>query len=397
MIDYRFSSNDFPSWPVWDNSEESALANALQSGFWAGSRAENIKLFPERFSSYQNADYGIALANGTVTLESALIALGIGEGDEVIVPAITFVATASAVLRVNAVPVIVDVDEDTYCICPKKVDEAITPKTKAIIAVHVAGTMCDMDSLLQISRTRKLALIEDCAHAHGSRWKGRGAGSLGELGSFSFQHSKLMSSGEGGALISNHKELLNKAWDYANCGREGVKGTYHHPIVGTNARITEWQAAILNSQLERYPEQFEKRLQAASFLDKRLAGIKGVKPQKNAEGSEQRAYYCYIFELDLDLLGEEARQHMFEVLSQAKVPLSLAYPSLNDLDVFKNTAFEPTIRREIDASRFETPIAQKVSAQTIWLHHAALLADEEVLEKLVLLIEKAVSTLRGNS
>ena len=190
----------FPNWPQYDESEEKALLEVLHSGIWWRTPGTKTLEFEEKFAAYQQAKYGIACTNGTAALEIAIAALGIGLGDEVIVPDFTFVARASAVLFVGAMPVLVDVDPHTYCIDPEKVEAAITPRTKAILAVHIAGHPADLDRLKEIARIHNLFLIEDSSHAHGSEWKGHKVGAIGSVGTFSFQASKLMTAGEGGMV-----------------------------------------------------------------------------------------------------------------------------------------------------------------------------------------------------
>lgn len=388
---------DFPLWPIWDENEKIKLLSALESGNWAGSRASQLQKFSESFATFHDTKYGVPLVNGTVTLETALIALGIGEGDEVIVPAISFVATASAVLRVNATPIIVDVDPGSLCIDPFRAEEAITDKTRAIIAVHVSGVMCDLDLLTTLCTRNNIALIEDCAHAHGSAWNGRSAGSHGKFGSFSFQHSKLLSAGEGGLLVSNDASLIEKAWNYANCGREKGKDVYFHSTLGTNYRMTEWQGAILSAQLTRYPDQLATRERAAIFLDQAISNIKGLTPQSRDKRMTRQGHYCYVFHVDETLFGKEGRNMFFAALSEAGVPLSLSYPPINDLELFRNASFSPTIRKHLNIDRFKTPNAQKVSANTIWIHHRALLSNTQTLTMLVELIEQTARSLMNKN
>ena len=197
----------FPTWPQYDENEEKALIDVLHSRIWWRTPGKQTLEFEERFAAYQEAKYGIACTNGTAALEIAVAALGIGLGDEVIVPDFTFIATASAVLSVGAMPVLVDVDPNTYCIDPEKVEALITPRTKAIIAVHIAGHPADMDRLQEIARIHNLSIIEDSSHAHGSEWKGKKIGAIGSIGTFSFQSSKLMTAGEGGLLVTNNEDL----------------------------------------------------------------------------------------------------------------------------------------------------------------------------------------------
>jgi L-glutamine:2-deoxy-scyllo-inosose/3-amino-2,3-dideoxy-scyllo-inosose aminotransferase len=220
--------------------------------------------FNEAFAKFTGTKYALSIANGTVTLQVALEACGVGYGDEVIVPGLTWQATAAAALDINAVPVLVDVTEDTWCIDPAKVEEAITPRTKAIIPVHLYGSVANMDAIRRIARKHNLEVIEDCAHKHGGEWKGKKAGSIGDVGSFSFQLSKLLTAGEGGALTTSDPELYERLDALRNCGRrperdigagkgEGIYGSEGDFLQSGNYRLTDFQAALLLEGLRRLP------------------------------------------------------------------------------------------------------------------------------------------------
>jgi dTDP-4-amino-4,6-dideoxygalactose transaminase len=373
-----FPESSFPAWPIWGPEERDNLLAALDSGLWAGSRATRLWDFAGAFARFTDARIGLPLTNGTATIEAALVACGVGQGDEVIVPGLTFYATASAVLRVNAVPVLVDIDPQTLCVDPAAVEAACTDRTRAVIAVHVAGAMCDLDKLVPVCTARSLPLIEDCAHAHGSTWRGQRAGSFGAFGSFSFQHSKLMTAGEGGVLVSSDQSLADRAWSFANCGRERDGGTYHHVAVASNLRMTEWQGAVLAAQLQRYPEQLAIRAANARALAEALAGIPGLRAQSRDERMDRQAYYCFVAHYDQDQFHGLPRAAFERALAAEGVPLSLAYPSLTDLDVFRTQAFGPTLRDLAGFPRYRDlrlPAAEHAAASTVWIHHRALLGD----------------------
>ena len=200
-------ANPWPRWPVWDEREEKSLLEVLRSGVWSYNGPKELE-FNKAFAKFIGAEYAISAANGTVTLQLALEACGVGLGDEVIVPGLTWQATAGAVLDVNAVPVFVDVSRDNWCIDPAEVKKAITPRTKAIIPVHLYGCFAKMDAIMVIAQKHNLRVIEDCAHKHGGELKGKKAGSIGDMGSFSFQLSNLMTAGEGGAITTSDPELF---------------------------------------------------------------------------------------------------------------------------------------------------------------------------------------------
>ncbi|WP_327000928.1 DegT/DnrJ/EryC1/StrS family aminotransferase [Dactylosporangium sp. NBC_01737] len=371
-----FTADDFPAWPIWSAEEQDNLTAALRSGAWAGSRARQTRQFAADFARYQDARHGLAMSNGTTTLEAALVALGVGEGDEVIVPALTFVATATAVLRVGATPVIVDVDPGSLCIRVDLVDEAVTQRTKAVIAVHLAGAAGDLDGLVELCERRALALVEDCAHAHGSRWRGRGLGSFGAFGSFSFQQSKLMSSGEGGVLVTGDEALAVAAWGYANGGRDAAGTTYHHPSIGTNSRMTEWQGAVLAAQLGRYPQQCATRNANGLALAEALAQIPGLSVQTRDERLDSQGYYAFVVHYVTEEFAGMQRGTFQALLAELGVPMVDPYPSLTMLDVFSQRQFAPT-RRGLTHSftAAAAPVAESAIETTLWMHHRALLAE----------------------
>src|SRR5438309_1138211 len=256
----------FPAWPQYDENERRALNEVLESRLWWRTEGAKTLEFERAFARYHGAKHGIAVTNGTAALEVVMAALKIGPGDEVIVPDSTFVATASAVLFAGAMPVMVDVLPDTDCIDPDLVEAAITPRTKAIIAVHLGGHPADVDRLRKISARHSIPLVEDCAHAHSSEWRGRRVGTFDVAGTFSFQASKLMTAGEGGAIITNDDEVEHLARSVHDCGRMPGQWFYSHYIYGSNYRLSEWQGAVLNAQLGRLDEQTARRHRNARLL-----------------------------------------------------------------------------------------------------------------------------------
>jgi dTDP-4-amino-4,6-dideoxygalactose transaminase len=370
----------YPSWPQWGAREREELLATLESGAWWTGDGERAMRFAREFARYQGAAGGLPFTNGTQTLEAALVACGVGEGDEVIVPGLTFVASASAVLSVNATPVLVDVDPDTLCIDAGAAEAAISGRTRAIIAVHVAGAVSDLDLLVPLCERNGLHLIEDCAHAHGSQWRGRGAGSYGTFGSFSMQQGKLMTAGEGGALIGNDEALLAAAWSYADCGREPGRWFYHHASIGSNFRMTEWQGAVLLAQLERFPEQHAVRNANAIALGEALADIPGLRAQKRDERMDSQGNYCFVVHYDASEFAGMPLRRFEEALYADGVPLGVSYPSLSSLDVFRNRNFAPTRRGSapaIDYASLRLPVAEHAAASSVWMEHRILLADRD--------------------
>src|SRR5271167_2026323 len=268
----------FDPWPLYTDKEKKALKDVLENHDWGGQPfpGKYAASFAKNFAEVHTAKYAQCVNTGTVAIQAALKAIDIRPGDEVIVPAYTWEGTVGPVLLLNAVPVFVDVDPETYCLDAKLIEKFITPKTKAILPVHLGMRFADMDEILRIAAKHSLKVIEDCAHAHGGMWKGKGAGSMGDLGAFSFQSSKLITSGEGGAVITNDLEYMELVQSYINAGRASLTDKFHHRIIGFNYRLGEFQCAVLSAQLARLPEQAAKREQNMNHFASRLKGIAAI-------------------------------------------------------------------------------------------------------------------------
>ncbi len=249
----------FTQWPIFGVAEEERLLRTLRSGNWGRLDGSEVSEFERRFAAMHACTHGIAVANGTVSLRVALLAAGIRAEDEVIVPPYTFVSTATAVVEANAVPVFADIDLNTFNLDPAAVSAAVTPRTRAIIPVHFAGQPADMTAISAIAREHGLAVIEDAAHAHGARYQDRPAGSLGHMGSFSFQSSKNLTSGEGGIVTTNDDGPAESCRSIQNCGRVPDGLWYEHHVVSGNYRLGEFQGAVLNCQLDRLEAQANTR------------------------------------------------------------------------------------------------------------------------------------------
>jgi dTDP-4-amino-4,6-dideoxygalactose transaminase len=268
----------FTRWPIPTKAEAAALKDVLDSTLWGGQPfpGKHAAAFAAKFAKVHTAKYGQCVNTGTVAIQSALKAIGIKPGDEVIVPAYTWEGTVGPVLLVNAIPVFVDVDPDTYCLDAKLIEKAITPKTKAILPVHLGMRFADMDEILRVASKHNLKVVEDCAHAHGGMWKGKGAGSMGDMGAFSFQSSKLITSGEGGAVITNNLEYMELVQSYINAGRASLTDKYKKRIIGFNYRLGEFQAAVLGAQLTRMPKQSAIREKNMKRFEARMKNTQGI-------------------------------------------------------------------------------------------------------------------------
>jgi len=383
----------FPLWPHYDENERRVLNEVLESRVWWRTPGTKTLEFEKAFAAYHGAKHGIAVTNGTAALEVTMAALNIGPGDEVIVPDFTFIATASAVLFANALPVMVDVDPETYCLDAALTEAAITPRTKAIIAVHMGGHPADLDALEVIATKRGIRLIEDSAHAHGSEWRGRKIGTFGAAATFSFQASKLMTAGEGGIIISDDDEFERQARSVHDCGRMPGEWFYSHFIYGSNYRLTEWQGAILNVQLSRLEEQTLHRHRNGRLLDKLFAEIPGIAPQKCDPHCTRNGQYAYIFHVDAKQFAGIATENFIAALNAEGVPTQASYPPLHDLDCFRSGEYrkclsgaQATEKHEFLQQRF--PNTQRAAWETVWIPQFALLADEQDMYEIAEAIRK---------
>jgi dTDP-4-amino-4,6-dideoxygalactose transaminase len=292
----------FTAWPVGGKEEAAALQDVLTSTKWGGQPfpGKHALAFAKKFAELHAVKYAQCVNTGTVAIQASLKAIGIKPGDEVIVPAYTWEGTVGPVLLVNAVPIFVDVDPDTYCLDAKLIEQAITPRTKAILPVHLGMRFADMDEILRIAAKHNIKVVEDCAHAHGGMWKGKGAGSMGDLGAFSFQSSKLITSGEGGAVISNNLEYMEIVQSYINAGRASLTDQFHHRIVGFNYRLGEFQAAVLGPQLDRLPQQSLIREKNMKHFESRLQNTVAIGLLKPDPRITRLAPYGYVFKYFTD-------------------------------------------------------------------------------------------------
>lgn len=376
----------FPAWPAYDAKEVAALRRVLATRNWGGYPFPNAEArrFASDFAQAHGARYGVCVANGTVAIEAALVACGVGPGSEVIVPAYTWEGTAAPVLFAGAVPVFVDVDPDTYCLDPEKLAAAITPRTKAILPVHLAMGAADMDRILALARARRIPVIEDCAHAHGGRWKGRGLGSLGAAGCFSFQTSKLMTAGEGGIVLTSDQAVLEALGSLVNCGRPFGRDRFKRRVLGHNFRMTEFQAALLSAQLARLPAQSARRLRNARVLSRMLGGIAGVRPLRWDPRLTTPAIYQYVFRYHPEGFAGAPRDAFVAALEAEGIPCDGTFYE----PIYRSSLFHadpksfPALKgRDLGAVR--CPVAERAAyREAVWLPHWLLLGTESDVEQI---------------
>lgn len=369
---------EIPLWPQATERESELLRAVLDSPQWGGFHPF-VSEFEESFASYQHCRYGISAFNGTVTLELALAVLGIGAGDEVIVPAVSFVSTATAVSRAGALPVFVDIEPFSFNIDPERAAEAITPRTRAIIAVHFGGTLADMSALLRLADKNGLVLIEDAAHAHGSEWSGKRAGSFGICGSFSFQNGKVLCAGEGGMLVSNDPAFAEKARAFVNQGRKRGESYHKHFTLGTNFRMTGFQAAVLIAQFESLPEQIARRTENAALLLNLLSDRGELVWQNQPDEITQNSFYLLPARLQEAAIG---RDEFCRALEQRGIPCAPFYP----FPLYGN----PLYREPNSCRQMPCPNAEAYVQDAFWLPHRVLLSENAVIGEIAQSIRAAL-------
>ncbi len=383
----RTRARPFPPWPQYDERERAALIEVLESRKWGtlGPKAEELE---QRFAAMVGVRRALAVTNGTASLEIVLRALDVGPGDEVIVPPYTFVATATAPLLAGATPVFADIDLDTLCLDAAEVEAAVSERTRAIIAVHMAGRPADMDALGKVARSRGIALVEDAAQAHGAAWRGRAAGSLGAAGSFSFQLSKNMSAGEGGMITVGDDGLAERCWSIRHCGRDPDGPWYEHPRLGGNDRMTDWQAAVLLAQMQRLPAQASARERAARRLDAALAGIDGLVVPPADPRVSRHAYHLYTFRYLSERFDGAPREAFVRALEAEGIPCSAGYTPLHRQGLFADPRLQARLSRGIDYQALSLPACEQACREVVWIPQHVLLGDDPDIDDVIAALAK---------
>ena len=369
----------FAPWPVFAEEEIRAAAEVLRSGkvnYWTGDEGRR---FEREFAEFSGCRHAIALANGTVALEAALRALGVGPGDEVITTARTFIASASCAVAVGAKPVIADIDRESQNLTADTIHAALTPKTKAIVAVHLAGWPCEMDEILALAREHGLKVVEDCAQAHGASYKGRPVGSLGDAAAFSFCQDKIMTTGgEGGMLTTNREEVWRRAWSYKDHGKDydAVYAPHHpagfrwlHGSFGSNWRMTEMQAAIGRVVLPKLPQWVDARRRHAAMLDQRLQDISGLRVPRPPAHLRHAYYKYYVFVRPERLRKSWDRDRMMQAIHAAGVPCSVGSCG----EIYREAAFAATGARET-----RLPVAKELAETSLMFMVHPTLSEESI-------------------
>lgn len=387
----------FTRWPLFDDRERAQLEEVLSSTTWGGHPSPNRKAseLAGRFAAFQNVRYAIPASSGTSALEVAIKALGIGPGDEVIVPAITFAATAYAAVAALARPVFADVDPATACIDPHRAEQLITPRTRAIIPVHYGATLADLDALSEIGRKHSIAIVEDCAHVPGARWRERGAGAWGNLGCFSFQTSKPITAGEGGMITTDDPELAQRCQSLINCGRRRPGDTFNAPLLGANYRMTEWQCGVLLAQLDRLPEQIEHKSRQAERLRAGLRAIPGITVLARERRVTREVIYLFLFQVDEARLGV-SRNLFLRALRAEGIPSGVANQPVYRSELFPmaSSPYLTACRLGVGeaAVRHECPNAERLfDQQLVAIPHQLLLGSDADVDDIVAAAAKVAS------
>ena len=393
----------FSPWPQYSATDIERLTRTVESRHWGGYPLPTALAgeFSKCFAEMQGAKYALPVANGTVAITLALQAAGVSFGDEVIVPAYTWDGTATAALAMGAVPVFADVDPDTYCLDVDSVRKAITSRTKAIVPVHLAMRFADMDALLKLAAEHKLLVIEDCAHAHGGAYKGRGAGSMGDIGCFSLQESKLMTSGEGGMVTTNKLEYYEALQTVVNCGRASLTDQFGQRMIGLNYRMTDLQIALLVGQMERLPGLRQKRAERGALLTELLSSIPCVRPLPPQTAITKTTHYTYVFQYRPGPGKPAPHRDLFvAALEREGIPCDgRFYEAVYKSDLFyatpKNCPQLALGRDEVmDYSKCQCPVSESAAyEESVWLFQFVLIGDEEDVRDVARAVEKVASHL----
>jgi perosamine synthetase len=369
----------FPSWPQFDSLEERALLEVLRSGKWFRGNGKQVARFEEAYARALGAKACLATANGTSALFTSLNALGVQPGDEVIVPPYTFIATVNVVLLQHALPVFVDTDPETFQIDARKIEAAISERTTAIVPVHLGGGASDLDRILEIGRKHRIPVLEDACQSHLGEWRGRKLGTLGAAGCFSFQASKNLNSGEGGAITSNDEDFIERCYAFHANGR-GRKLTgydFSYATHGANLRLTEFQASILLAQMTRLEHQSRRREANANYLSSLLREIPGITPVRGYEGCTRNAYHLYMFRYEPESFAGLPRAGFLKALSKEGIPCSGGYSPLN---------LEPFLKRSLQSRTYKALYPERVLAE--WAERTRCPANEQVCREAVWLTQE---------
>ena len=379
-----------PKWPIFDQLEIDLAVDVVKSGSWGTNGPRQVE-FDQKWAEYCDCPHAVMMTNGTHTIRLALEALGIGAGDEVIVPGLTWQATASSVLDVNAVPVLVDIDPETYTIDPAAIEAAITPRTRCIIPVHLYARVCNMDAIMAIAKKYNLYVIEDCAHQQGSEWRGQKVGTIGNIGSFSLQASKIFATGEGGLCTTRDKDLYDRMYSLKFCGRETYPGS--PTMQSGNFRGNEFAAAMGIGQLTRLTAQNEQRHVNALYLEQELTKLDGAfEALRRDEQVTFQTYYQFMIKYHKEAWRNIPRSIVMKAVKaelDGKLVQTVPYVPLNNSPLYRPFSkqthkLNAEYCKAIDPARFDLPQCWLAySEQAYGMTHPMLLGSHEDMVKIV--------------
>ena len=394
-------SEPFPSWPVIADVDETNWRDVLHARGWCRLNGSYAERFEKEYASLLGAKDCLATMNGTSALLASLAALDIGPGDEVLVPPYTFVATINVVLLVHGLPVFVDTDPSTFQIDARKIEARITDRTRCIIPVHLGGNPADLDTVMAVGKKHDLAVLEDACQAHLAEWRGRKVGTIGDAGCFSFQVTKNLCSGEGGAVVSDNIELMDRAFAFHGNGRERTqKSGFGYVRNGANLRMTEFQAALLLGGMTRLEEQSRIREQNAARLTAMLEAIPGITPARMYEGTTRNAYHLYMFHYDADAFAGLPRDGFLRALQAEGVPCMGGYSPLNKHSFIEAALRSRGYRAIYSAERIdryfaenECPANDKLCQEAVWFTQTMLLGPGSDMDQ----IAEAIAKIRAHA
>ncbi len=387
----------WPGWPKISELEEREIVGVLRSGRWGRGGGKMAEQFEAKYAALTGAKHCLAVANGTSALITSLNALGVGAGDEVIVPPYTFIATVNAVLLQHALPVFVDSDLETFQMDVSKLEAAITPQTVALMPVHLGGASFDLDKAMDVAKRRNLPLVEDACQAHLGEWRGKKVGTLGTMGCFSFQASKNLNSGEGGAVVTNDDALIEKLFTFHNNGRtrKVMTASFSYELNGANLRLTEFQAALLLAQMTRLEDQARLRDDNAARLTALLKDIPGIAPQRITAGCTRNAWHLYMFRYDEKAFAGLSRAKFLKALAAEGVPCSSGYSPLNREPFLKTVMQSRGYQRVYGAKRLREweernrcPVNDRLCREAVWFTQTMLLDTPQGMEQIAAAIRK---------
>jgi dTDP-4-amino-4,6-dideoxygalactose transaminase len=387
----------FPSWPIYDRTEEEALLEVLHSDRWGRLDGDVTARFEAEYARLMGMKHALGTTGGTTALTTMLGALGIGPGDEVIIPAYTFVATYNVVVLNYALPIIVDTDIDSFQIDTRRMERAITKDTRALMPVHMGGVPADLDKIVAMAQKHKLPVIEDACQAPGSEWKGKKVGSYGVGGAFSFQSSKNLNCAEGGAVTTNDSDFYKACYAFHHQGQtENTAGFgTGEGTRGTNSRMTEWQARMLLAQMTRFQEQDKRRTENAYYLNSLFKDVKGIYPAKVYPGTTNVSYHLYMFRYDRTHFAGMPRARFIEAMRAEGIGTSTGYGRL-DTDPYvaalaQNPHYlkvygERTMKQWLE--RIKCPQNVRLSEQALWISQSVLLGSRQDMDKIAEAVRK---------